>query len=169
MESRLKKTDDDMNAAQKLNAKKQIRTRSAQKLFDDVHALIDLYLDEESFKAYEVAYNEYLAQKGMAKGGKALPKAPALVASKTAGGSIQFSPQGAGFTVVTPSTLTEEAPSKTADGASEVRSYRLVDQAKGIFTVAYWDYPWRSTPRRSRASWTPRGTACSPRWRPVAR
>ncbi len=141
MEGRLAKIDEEMNAAQKQNARKQVRTRSAQKLMDDVHALIDLYLDEESFKAYEVAHNEYLAQRGMAKGGKALPKAPALVASKTAGGSLQFSPQGAGFTVVTPSTLSEEPASKTADGAAEVRSYRLVDQAKGIFTVAYWDYP----------------------------
>ena len=142
-EERLKRLDASLTAEQKQNTKRKIRTVTAQKLIADTQALIDRYLDDESFEAFARGVAEYNAQAGAAQlATKALPKAPPLPMTAAAGtpGSIVIAPVGAGFRIAMPGSPSEQT-SPTPDGSSTIKSFVLRDQAKGMFAAEYWDYP----------------------------
>jgi hypothetical protein len=85
-EERLAKLDEDARTReQQLN--RPIRTRTAQNLVTDTRALIERYLDEETFKAYDDAYQRWQAQAGqtaVAAAKAAPPPPPARGASAPA-------------------------------------------------------------------------------------
>lgn len=151
VEGELTKLKESLAAEQQKNNRRKIRTVTAQKLIGDTEALIERYLDDETFLSYEDAWQRYKAQAATAKDAtKALPKAPAFPSggaapSANASGLLDFAPPGAGFRVGLPGAPTE-SNLRTPDGASEIKSYRLQDPTKGVFSVEYWDYPLALTP-----------------------
>ena len=58
---------------------------------------------------------------------------------------MDIEPPGVGFRVTMPG-VPSETTSKTADGTTDIKSYRLAEPGKGLFIVEYHDYPIALTP-----------------------
>ncbi|MDB5351105.1 MAG: hypothetical protein JWN86_2352 [Planctomycetota bacterium] len=143
-ETQLTKLDTDLSKQAQANRRQRIRTGTAQSLLKDTKSLIDQYLDDEDFAQYERGLAEH-DQAAKTKGPlKALPKAPpismGLTAKAPGSGPVDLEPPGAGFHVTMPNTPSESV-SKTPDGTSEIKSYRVAEPGKGLFIVEHYDYP----------------------------
>ncbi len=145
LESRVTRLDESLNSEQSKNRGKAIRTGTYQRLIGDTKALIDSYLNDDEFASFDDAYQRHIVQANADRNAtKALPKAPPLKiggGTSAGGGAItEVAPLGAGFQIVFPG-LPGQSTAKAADGASEIKIYRLTDPTKGVFSAEYWTYP----------------------------
>lgn len=148
VELRLTKLEEGLEAEKLKTPKLKVKTSTAIGLLTDTRGLILRYLDDTEYKEMDDVYLRQMAEDQQAKAvGKALPKMPTIGATGkaqgppgSAGEPADFAPPGAGFTVVIPGTPTEST-SKTPDGSSDVKTYKIAVPGKGVFTASYWDYP----------------------------
>ena len=148
IELRLTKLDEGLKAEAAKTPRLKVRTKTALSLLTDTHGLIDRYLGDTEFQELDDVYQRHVAEVAQTKAvGKSLPKMPTIGATGkaqgppgTASGPTDFSPPGAGFSVVMPGNP-QESTTKTADGSSEIKTYKVAVPGKGVFTASYWDYP----------------------------
>jgi len=148
LEKRLDVLNTTLNAEAEKNKRSKVKTPTATRLLTEVDNLIKGYLNDEDYNAIFDAYQRGQAQEAANKSvGKALPKAMALAGGNRSNApglqgaaGADFAPIGGGFTVAMPGNPNQSI-TKTPDGSSEIKTYRVVDPVKGAMSVSFWDYP----------------------------
>ncbi len=138
--------------------KKAILTRTASSLLNETQALVERYIDDDAFRAYEDAYDRYAAtaapdkarQKSLPQAqsdqqaltGVATPSAAGAGLEESKAGLAEFLPTGQGYRIALPPAPVEEA-STTLVGEEELPTRTLVarDAKLGTFKVVIIDLP----------------------------
>jgi hypothetical protein len=100
----------DEAARQQAAAKKPVLTKTAQAQLTDLQALIDRYLDDDVFKAYDDALAQLKTEPAAKPKGKVAAKAPAAAAAKALTPAAPPAPA--------PAAPKAPAPPKAAGGGS---------------------------------------------------
>jgi hypothetical protein len=145
-DQRLTKLETDAIALQE-QLKRPVRTRTAQNLIMDTRALIERYLDSETYAAYEDGYERWLAQSGRSSTASAgtpggtPPGAPATGASSgPPAPSVSFTSPDGSWSVLLPGRP-ESITVATPAGASAATAFRYTQLEQGVYTLEDVTYP----------------------------
>lgn len=135
--------------------KKPVLTRTALMLLNETQALVERYIDDETFAAYADAYNRYAATASADKAKKrtlptdrpesalsklATPSAASAGQEESRAGLVEFLPPGLGIRLTMPTTPVETTGNvDSSDGPVPERIYTVEDPEKGIFRMTIFE------------------------------
>ena len=154
--------------AEQQKIRRPILTRTATRLMMDTTALVERYIDDETFRSYADAYDRYAAtappekarkrtlpteRPEAALAGLATPSAASAGLEESRAGLSEFLPPGLGFRIAMPGAPSEQTePVQLIDEKVDERRLVVEDAKRGNYMFAFYEQTKpiaRATPSRT--------------------